>query len=107
MFALNYGFEIMKEIKIETQTVRAGNANLFLSPLFRQIFVDVTQSELQLVDSNRSLGAAVGGAIGLGKIKHSDWQSRLEPMVNISPDTKRSAWYAELYKGWKTKLDLI
>jgi xylulokinase len=107
VFALNYGFEIMKEIKIETQTVRAGNANLFLSPLFRQIFVDVTQSELQLVDSNGSLGAAVGGAIGLGKIKHSDWQSRLEPMANISPDTKRSAWYAELYKGWKTKLDLI
>jgi xylulokinase len=79
---------------------------LFLSPLFRQIFVDVTQSELQLVDSNGSLGAAVGGAIGLGKIKHSDWQSSLKPMANISPDAKRSAWYADLYKGWKSKLDL-
>jgi xylulokinase len=106
VFALNYGFEIMKDMKIETKTVRAGNANLFLSPLFRQIFADVTGSELQLVDSNGSLGAAIGGAIGLGKINQSDWKSGLKPMFTVSPDAKRSVWYSNLYAGWKTKVDL-
>ena len=106
VYALNYGFEIMKDMKIEAKTVRAGNANLFLSSLFRHIFADVTQSELQLVDSNGSLGAAVGGAIGLGKISQSDWKSGLKPMFTISPDPKRTIWYQELYQGWKSKIDL-
>jgi xylulokinase len=106
VFALNYGFDIMKDMKIETKTVRAGNANLFLSPLFRQIFTDVTGTELQLVDSNGSLGAAIGGAIGLGKINQSDWNSVLKPMLTVSPDAKRSVWYSSLYAGWKSKIDL-
>ena len=106
VFALNYGFDVMKDMKIDTKTVRAGNANLFLSPLFRQIFADVTGSELQLVDSNGSLGAAIGGAIGLGKITQSDWKSAQKPMFSISPNIKRSSWYSDLYIGWKSKIDL-
>jgi xylulokinase len=106
VFALYYGFEIMKEMHVDSKVVRAGKANLFLSPLFRQIFVDVTQTELQFVDSNGSLGAAIGGAIGLGQLTESDWANALVPLANFSPDPKKVVWYSELYQKWKSKIDL-
>ncbi len=34
VFALNYGCEIMRSVGVEIKTVRAGRANMFLSPLF-------------------------------------------------------------------------
>lgn len=104
VFSMNYGLEIMKEMGVESKTIRAGQANLFLSPLFRQIFADVTKTELQIFDSTGSLGAAIGGAIGLGKIHRSDWLATLKPISTQSPDLKRAAWYADLYHGWKTKM---
>ena len=36
VFALNYGLEIMRNVGVKVKTVRAGNANMFLSPLVRQ-----------------------------------------------------------------------
>jgi len=41
-FAMNYGVEIMREMGIEVKTVRAGNANMFLSPAFGQAFANTT-----------------------------------------------------------------
>jgi xylulokinase len=106
VFALYYGMEIMGEMGMAPKTVKAGEANLFLSPLFRQMFADVTGAELQLVDSNGSLGAAVGGAIGLGKRRMEDWVQGLKPLAKLSPDPKMAQWYGELYQGWKAKIDL-
>jgi len=106
VFALNYGFAIMKEMNMETKLVRAGNANLFLSPLFRQIFANVTETELELVDTNGSVGAAIGGAIGLGKISQNDWKASLKPLSTTSPEAKKVTWYADLYQSWKSEIDL-
>jgi len=106
VFALYYGMEIMGEMGMAPRVVRAGQANLFLSPLFRSMFADVTGAELQLVESNGSLGAAVGGAVGLGKLTSADWVGSLKPISTIGPDAKRSQWYSDLYKGWKAKIEL-
>jgi xylulokinase len=105
VFALHFGFEILKEMHVDSKVVKAGKANLFLSPLFRQIFVDVTQTELQFVDSNGSLGAAIGGAVGLGLIKEEDWKNELKPLATFVPDTRKTIWYSELYQKWKSKMD--
>ena len=35
LFAFKYGMDIMNEMGIDIQVIRAGNANLFLSPIFR------------------------------------------------------------------------
>ena len=37
VFALKYGFDIMREIGVKGDVVRAGRANLFLSPVFCEI----------------------------------------------------------------------
>ena len=42
VYALNYGIEITAEMGVSVEKVRAGDANMFLSPLFREIFATVT-----------------------------------------------------------------
>jgi xylulokinase len=106
VFALHYGMEIMGEMGMAPRVVRAGQANLFLSPLFRQMFANVTGTEVQFVDSNGSLGAAVGGGVGMGKLSLNDWTGNLKPQSTIHPDAPHSKWYGELYEGWKARIDL-
>ena len=50
VFALNYGFNIMKDMGMELNTVRAGHANMFLSPLFREAFANITPNTDLLQD---------------------------------------------------------
>jgi len=61
VFALNYGLEIMRDMGIELKTVKAGNANMFLSPLFGEAFATVTQASVELYNTDGSQGAARGG----------------------------------------------
>lgn len=105
-FSLQYGMEIMAERGLKSDTIRAGHANLFLSPLFRQIFTNISRVELHLVDTNGSFGAAIGGAIGLKKITLANWNASIKTLSVHTPDAKRSAWYQDLYQGWKSHIAL-
>ena len=55
---MTYGIELLREFGVSVNTVRVGNANLFLSKLFRDAFVNSANVKLQLYDTNGSEGAA-------------------------------------------------
>ena len=65
-FAFKYGMNIMKETGIELKLIRAGNANLFLSPIFRETLATITGVQIELYDTDGALGAARGAAVGAG-----------------------------------------
>ena len=56
MFAFKYGMDIMNEMGIDIQVIRAGNANLFLSPIFRDALAGVTGTVIELYDTNGAVG---------------------------------------------------
>ncbi len=60
VFALNYGLEIMHNAGVKVKTVRAGHANMFLSPLFGEAFSTVTGATVELYNTDGSQGAAAG-----------------------------------------------
>jgi xylulokinase len=66
VFALRYGFDVLNGIGISSKVIRAGNANMFLSPLFREAFVNTTGARLELYDTDGAKGAAVGAGVGAG-----------------------------------------
>ncbi|MFZ6010028.1 MAG: xylulokinase, partial [Bacteroidota bacterium] len=66
VFALKYGFEILQGMGLHTEMIKAGYANMFLSPLFREAFVNTMGSPLQLYDSDGAKGAALGAGVGAG-----------------------------------------
>jgi xylulokinase len=105
VFALNYGLGIMRDMGIQLTTVKAGNANMFLSPLFAEAFATVTQATVQLYNTDGSQGAARGAGIGAGVYKSPDEAfAGLEPVKTIEPNEKLASAYQQAYAGWEEVL---
>jgi len=105
VFALNYGLGIMRDVGVEVQTVRAGNANMFLSPLFGEAFATVTESLVELYNTDGSQGAARGAGIGAGIYKGpEDAFVGLKPIKTIEPNGKLASAYKQAYEKWENIL---
>ena len=102
VFALNYGLDIMRDMGIQLTTVKAGNANMFLSPLFAEAFATVTQATVQLYNTDGSQGAARGAGIGAGVYKSPDEAFvGLEPVKTVEPNKKLTSAYQQAYADWE------
>jgi xylulokinase len=105
VFALNYGVEIMRKVGVKAKTVRAGHANMFLSPLFSEAFATVTGSRVELFKTDGSQGAARGAGIGAGLYRGpEDAFVGLTPVKTVEPNRKLSSAYADAYKNWEQVL---
>ncbi len=102
VFALNYGLGIMRDMGIELKTVKAGNANMFLSPLFAEAFATVTGASVELYNTDGSQGAARGAGIGAGIYKGpADAFVGLKPVKTVKPNKKLAPAYQEAYQTWE------
>jgi xylulokinase len=105
-FSFAYGMEIMAQMGMEIQTIKAGYANLFLSPLFRQTLANVTGATIELYDTDGSVGAAKGAGIGAGIYKDSDEAfATLQHHGTVRPEAEVSACKAA-YELWKERLTI-
>ncbi len=104
-FAFRYGLDIMRENGLHPTIIRAGKANLFLSDVFIQSFVNATGVAVELYENDGSIGAALGAGIGAGIYKsYSDAYSDFEPLVKFEPTNV--TLYDELYQEWKKLLEM-
>jgi xylulokinase len=95
----------MRDMGIELETVKAGNANMFLSPLFAEAFATITGATVELYNTDGSQGAARGAGIGAGIYKGADDAFvGLEPVKSIEPNEKLAAAYKEVYERWEEVL---
>ena len=107
VFAMNYGFDIMKSLGTSGDLVRAGKANLFLSPVFREIFCNTTQTSLELYNTSGAEGAARGAALGHGFYNNQEEAfSDLECLEKIEPRREWSLAYEEIYQEWKEHIKI-
>ena len=105
-FSLTYGIELLRKFGVYVNTVRVGNANLFLSKVFREAFVSSAQVKLQLFDTNGSEGAARGAALGQGYYNdEKDAFSQLKMISEIDPTGEK--FYKEEYRNWKKFLNKL
>jgi xylulokinase len=101
VFSLNYGFEIMKNIGVQANTVRAGQANLFLSPIFREAFANTTGATIELYNTDGATGAARGAGIGVGFYKNfQEAFVGLQKLKTIEPTVELQKIYQEGYQNW-------
>ena len=104
-FSFAYGMEIMKGMGMDIKTIKAGHANLFLSPLFRRTLANVTDATIELYETDGSVGAAKGAGIGAGIYKDSDEAfATLKHFGTEKPEADATA-YKEAYKRWKAALE--
>ena len=101
VFALNHGLQIMQQIGIRTNTIKAGDANMFLSPLFREAFATLTDSVVELYNTDGSAGAARGAGIGAGIYKDpKEAFVGLKCTRTIEPLSDQKQRYQKAYQTW-------
>lgn len=106
VFSMKYGLEVIEQLGGKVETVRAGNANLFLSELFRQAFVNTTQIPLELYDTDGAEGAARGAALGAGYYKDAaEAFADLSLIERVEPDSDKSKAYESHYQRWVNYLE--
>jgi len=106
--ALTFGFRIMQEMGLDLKTVKAGKANMFLSPVFRKTFVHMNKVVLELYDTDGAQGAARGAGIGAGVFANeSEAFAGLELLETVEPNEHFYEPYEEVYSTWKNHLEAI
>ena len=104
-FALRYGMEIMEGMGFRLERVRAGNANMFLSPVFREAFSAVTGVGLEIYDTDGAQGAARGAGLGAGIYREADEAFRgLSRVAELRVTGKVKEVYREAYESWRETL---
>ncbi|MBP6609959.1 MAG: carbohydrate kinase [Paludibacter sp.] len=104
-FSFKYGMDIMNEMGIETKTIRAGHANLFLSPIFRQTLANITGATIELYNTDGSVGAARGAGIGAGIYSNAEEAfSTLKKIQIITPIEADIEATKAAYEKWVAKI---
>jgi xylulokinase len=101
-FALGFGFEMLREIGIRSSVIRAGHANMFLSPVFCETFAMVTGMPLELFDTDGSQGAARGAGVGVGHYKTpAESLENLERIKTYEPGLPNRSRCLDTFTEWK------
>lgn len=104
-FALKYGLEIMEGMGFRLEKVRAGRTNMFLSSVFREAFAALFGGELEIYDTDGSLGAARGAGLGAGIYRDTGEAFRgLSRAGGIRVDGDVRDAYLEAYARWREVL---
>lgn len=106
VFSFKYGMDIMNEMGIDIQVIRAGNANLFLSSIFRDALAGVTGTVIELYDTNGAVGAAKGAGIGAGIYATAQEAFASLKKINvIEPNGLKADKYCGAFEVWKERLE--
>ncbi|MGC4022584.1 MAG: FGGY family carbohydrate kinase [Cyclobacteriaceae bacterium] len=102
VFALKYGFDLLTDIGLKTNVIKAGNANMFLSPVFKEAFANTLGAPIELYDTDGAKGAALGAGVGAGiYTSYQDAFGGLNLIECIEPEKSKSADYTQAYQRWK------
>lgn len=101
--AFRYGLDIMRSNGMNPSVIRAGNANLFLSGLFTNTFVNATGVAVELYNNDGSTGAALGAGIG-SEIYASPAEAfaRMRRLKMVEPTGDK---FEPVYQDWKNLLE--
>ena len=96
--SFRYGMDIMRQTGVSPSVIRAGKANLFLSPIFRETLATLTGADIELFNTDGSLGAARGAALGAGLYKSRE--EAFASLVRLETVRPNPAWRDALEAGY-------
>lgn len=103
--SFRYGMDVMKTMGIQPAVIRAGNANMFLSPIFRESLANLTGVSIELYNTDGAQGAARGAALGATLFSSTSSAFRgLSKIQTIEPKIDQKEPHEELYSHWFKRL---
>ena len=104
--SFRYGIDIMRMLGLKLDVIRAGAANLFLSPLFRQTLATLTGARIELFNTDGALGAARGAAFGAGYYRtREEAFASLRRVETVEPVASDSEVLEKTYRTWVTAVE--
>jgi xylulokinase len=98
--------DIMRGMGVDVKAVRAGRANMFLSPLFARAFADTSGAVVELFETDGAQGAARAAGVGAGIFPSpGDAFKGLRAVSRYEPDPDTSPRYRAAYSRWLEVLD--
>lgn len=104
--SFRYGVDIMRQMGLAPTVIRAGRANMFLSPLFVRTLASLCNVRIELYNTDGSLGAARGAALGAGLYRSREEAfSSLKCLETIMPDPALRQTLEACYDRWKAVVE--
>ncbi len=101
VFALNQGFEVLKELDGNCDVIRVAKGNMFLSDDFTRAFANTTQTAVELYETDGAEGAARAAGLGYGYFtSHKEAFRGLVRQGVVEPDAAMMEQYREAYEQW-------
>lgn len=106
VFTFKYGVDIMKEMGLNINVIRAGKGNMFLSEIFRNTLASITGASIELYETDGAQGAARGAAVGCGAYSSfTDAFASLKKLEIVNPNKNTIAETEAAYSKWLTTLE--
>jgi xylulokinase len=107
-FSFRYGIDIMKAMGMHINMIRAGQANMFLSPVFRDTLSNVTGATIELLETDGAEGAARGAAVGAGYFSTmAEAFASLAKVGEVVPNANAVAQTSDAYDAWLKHLQTM
>lgn len=104
-FAFSHGIAGMKATGLTPAKIRAGNANLFLSPVFRDTLASTLGVNIELVRTDGAAGAARGAGLGAGIYQTpADAFVGLEVIETVEPNPSLVGACQDAVARWESAL---
>lgn len=108
VFSFKYGMDVMESIGIDPKIIRAGHANMFLSPVFREALATLSGASIELYNTDGSVGAARGAGLGTDIYKNAEETfSTLKKIKEIEPNPSGKQTYLDAYQNWLMSLKKV
>jgi xylulokinase len=107
-FSLIRGLALMSSLGGKPSVIRAGEANMFLSPLFCEALATAGDVPIEIYQTDGAQGAARGAAVGAGLVSTLGEAGRaLRCTRTIEPSPPLRNAYADALGAWDRSLDMI
>ncbi len=106
-FSMVYGIELMVNAGIKPNLMKAGKANMYLSKIFSTALVNSSGIPVELVETDGSLGAALGAGVGSNFFTSANEATQnLQIIEQLNPDKEYQNAYIDAYAKWKYDLNI-
>ncbi len=103
-FAFVYGAGILKENKIALHTLKVGSGNLFESAIFSNTLATLTNTHIQMMDTNGAAGAARAAGVATGQFASLPEAMKTQQIVREFHPFAHKEAYQNAYNAWLQQL---
>lgn len=106
-YSFVYGVEVMRQMGIPAQVLRAGNDNLFQSAIFSNTISTLVGAEIELIATTGAVGAAKAAGVSVGIYNSiEEAMQGSEVAGRYEPGREKEA-LEEVYDKWKKQLKSV